>query len=50
MQAFDRGKKMEVIAKRVFKNADPKKLSAVEPDFYAERFIAFMKNEVFETP
>ena len=41
---------MEVLAKRVFKKANPKKLSAVEPDFYAERFFDFMKNEVFETP
>lgn len=41
---------MEVFAKRVFKNADPKKLSAVPPDPYAERFINFMKDEVFETP
>lgn len=44
------GKKMEVLAKRTFKNADPKKLSAVPPDPYAERFINFMKDEVFETP
>jgi hypothetical protein len=50
LQAFDIGKKMEVLAKRIFKNADPKKLSAVEPNFYALRFLAFMKNEVFETP
>lgn len=41
---------MEVLAKRIFKNADPKKLSAVPPDRYAERFINFMKDEVFETP
>ena len=41
---------MEVLAKRIFKNADPKKLSAVPPDPYAERFINFMKDEVFETP
>jgi hypothetical protein len=44
------GKKMEVLAKRIFKKADPKKLSAVPPDPYAERFINFMKDEVFETP
>lgn len=27
-------KRMEVAAKVLFKRADPKKLSAIEPDFY----------------
>ena len=40
-------KKLEVVAKRVFKNADKKKLSAVSPDKYGQRFIQFMKNSVF---
>ena len=50
LQAFDRGKKMEVFAKRVFKNANPKNLSAVPPDDYASRYIKFVKQRVFEDP
>lgn len=47
LQTFDFGKKQEVFAKKWFKNADPKKLSAVPPDPYGSRFVRFMK-EVFE--
>ena len=36
------------MAKRVFKNADPTKLSAVPPDPYGDRFVKFMKNFVFQ--
>ena len=42
------GKSQEVMAKRVFKNADPTKLSAVPPDPYGDRFVKFMKNFVFQ--
>jgi len=34
LQTFDAGKKREVLAKRWFRGADPKKLSAVEEVFY----------------
>lgn len=47
LQTFDAGKKREVLAKKLFKNADPKRLSATPPDPYGCRFIKFMK-EVFE--
>ena len=47
LQTFDRGKKQEVCAKRYFKNANPMNLSAVPPDYYAERFRKFMKESVF---
>lgn len=43
-------KKMEVMAKRIFKNADTKKLSAVPSDKYGDRFIKFMKGSVFDKP
>mmetsp|Transcript_29895 Transcript_29895/g.45715 ORF Transcript_29895/g.45715 Transcript_29895/m.45715 type:complete len:92 (+) Transcript_29895:2449-2724(+) len=42
------GKKQEVWAKRVFKNADPKNLSAVPSDPYGNRFQNFMKEYVFQ--
>ena len=35
------------MAKKLFKNADPKKLSAVPSTPYGERFLKFMKNSVF---
>lgn len=47
LQTFDSGKKQEVLAKRLFKNADTNQLSAVPPDAYGPRFIKFMKDEVF---
>ena len=47
LQTFDASKKREVLAKKLFKNADPKRLSATPPDPYGSRFIKFMK-EVFE--
>lgn len=47
LQTFDSGKKREVIAKKLFKRADPKKLSAVSEEPYCERFVGFMKNNVF---
>ena len=48
LQTFDRGKKQEVLAKKLFKNADSSKLSAVPPDPYGNRFIKFMKDFVFQ--
>ena len=48
LQTFDSGKKQEVLAKKLFKRADPKKLSAVPPDPYGQRFIGFMKSSVFQ--
>ena len=48
LQTFDRGKKNEVIAKKLLKNIDTKKLSAVPPDQYGPRFINFMNNVVFQ--
>ena len=47
LQTFDNNKKLEVLAKKVFKNADTKKLSAVNSEIYGDRFIKFMKNCVF---
>jgi hypothetical protein len=41
---------MKLLAKRIFKNEDPNYISAVHHDLYAERFIHFMKDEVFKTP
>ena len=41
---------MELFAKKFFKNADPNYISSVHHNLYAERFINFMKDEVFETP
>lgn len=35
LQRFNMNKKMEVAAKVLFKRADPKKLSATEPNFYS---------------
>ena len=48
LQTFDSGKKNEVLAKKIFKRADPTKLSAVPPDPYGNRFKSFMKNCVFK--
>jgi hypothetical protein len=48
LQTFDRGKKNEVIAKRLFKNADINKLSARPPDAYGLRFTKFVKDTVFQ--
>ena len=48
LQTFDLGKKQEVLAKRLFKHADPQKLSAVPPDPYGNRFLKFMKESVFQ--
>lgn len=39
-----------MLAKRVFKNVNTKKLSAVPADPYGDRFIDFMRNSVFEKP
>ena len=47
---FEFNKKAEAWAKRVFKKADRKKLSAVEPVFYQSRFMNFVKDEVLNSP
>jgi len=47
LQTFDRSKKQEVMAKKLFKNADLSKLSAMPSDPYGNRFIKFMKDFVF---
>ena len=49
LQTFDSSKKREVIAKKIFKNADPTELSAVPPDIYGPRFLKFMKEYVFSS-
>ena len=36
------------MAKKLFKRADTKKLSAVPPDPYGNRFIGFMRGSVFQ--
>ena len=41
---------MEVAAKVMFKRADPKKLSANEPNFYHQRFMDCVRNVVFDKP
>lgn len=43
LQTFDRSKKNEVLAKRIFKRANTKNLSAVPPDPYAARWVKFVK-------
>jgi hypothetical protein len=48
LQTFDSGKKKEVLAKKIFKRADPKKLSAIPSEPYGERFMHFMKSSVFQ--
>lgn len=48
LQTFDSGKKQEVLAKKLFKGADPLKLSATPSDPYGHRFVKFMKNFVFK--
>ena len=46
LQPFNRGKKMENWAKSTFYFKDSKRLSAVEPVWYQERFFQFMKRRV----
>ena len=41
-------KRQEQIAKKMFKNADPQKISAMPAEPYGNRFLKFMKNTVFE--
>ena len=48
LQAFDRSKKNEVLAKRLFKGVDISKLSARPPDPYGARFMRFMRGTAFE--
>ena len=46
LQTFDSGKKQEVLAKKLFKQVDTKKLSAVPSDPYGQRYLNFMKSYV----
>lgn len=48
LQAFDRSKKNEVMAKRLVKRVDTTKLSARPPDPYGARFMKFMRGTAFE--
>ena len=48
LQTFDKGKKSEVIAKKVLKRADTSKLSAQASDPYGKRFLNFVNEYVFE--
>lgn len=48
LQAFDRSKKNEVLAKRLLKGVDIYKLSARPADPYGARFMKFMRDTVFE--
>jgi len=41
-------KRAEIVAKSTFKNATIKEISAMAPGKYADRFIDFMKNTVFD--
>lgn len=43
---FDFAKKIESFYKTTIKGANPRLVSAVNPDLYAERFIKFMTDEV----
>lgn len=47
LQEWNYKKKAEHCAKKFFRRNDPKKLSAVDPDQYSERFAKFMVDEVF---
>jgi len=48
LQTFDFGKKQEVMAKRIFKNANPTNLSAVPSEPYGHRFQKFLKDFVLQ--
>ena len=47
LQLWNCNKKSEQFAKTMILRADKKKLSAVEPDFYRQRFQRFMRRQVF---
>ena len=47
LQTWDTQKKQEQFLKRVFMQRDVNQLSAVEPKFYCQRFVDFMRGKVF---
>lgn len=48
IQTFNYVKKGEIILKTVFKNAKSSELSSMRPDKYADRFVKFMKETIFQ--
>ena len=48
IQSFNYVKKGEIILKTVLLNAKQQELSAMRPDKYAERFVKFMRDTVFQ--
>jgi len=47
LQDFNLDKKSEAFLKTTFKRQDGKQISAVHPEYYQERFVNFMKQQVF---
>lgn len=47
LQQWNFDKKSEAFAKKWFLGKNAKGISAVPPDFYAKRFLAFMRRNIF---
>ena len=47
LQKWNLNKKLERFSKTVFLNKDGEKLSAIEPNKYAKRFVNFMEDKLF---
>ena len=47
LQTWNLNKKLERFSKTVFLNKDGQKLSAIEPNRYAQRFVNFMEDNLF---
>ena len=46
LQKWNLNKRQEAFAKKWFLGKSPKKISAVEPNFYAKRFLSFVKSNI----
>ncbi len=47
LQKWNFDKKAEAFAKKWFLGKNAKGISAVEPDYYATRYLSFMKRNIF---
>ena len=50
LQSFNANKKIEIILKRVFKNAKASELSSINPFAYQRRFMNFITKNIFVDP
>ena len=50
LQEYNLGKQLERWAKIFFKRQEPDGISSIDPDRYADRFIRYAVDDVFELP